>query len=224
MRIKKNKFVAFTLAEVLLTLGIIGIVAEMTIPTLVNNINNSQYVSGLKKGMSEFSSAINLIMSDNGGTLVNLFANNNDLLDTVCTKLVCSKKCHSSDTQDCFHNGYVSKINGTNINFPVDFSSIGGVSGILSDGSSFFISNFDSTCNSNGIQLCFVISIDVNGVKTPNKMGRDVFEYYVEQQGVKLAGHEYPHATDYCDPTLSSITYNGMSCGLRVFQEGGMNY
>ena len=38
--IKKN---AFTLAEVLITLGIIGIVAAITIPTLINNVQDAQY-------------------------------------------------------------------------------------------------------------------------------------------------------------------------------------
>ena len=39
----------FTLAEVLITLGIIGIVAAMTIPTLIANTRSSQYRSRLKK-------------------------------------------------------------------------------------------------------------------------------------------------------------------------------
>lgn len=40
---------AFTLAEVLVTLGIIGVVAAMTMPTLINNTGNEKYVAKLKK-------------------------------------------------------------------------------------------------------------------------------------------------------------------------------
>ena len=40
---------AFTLAEVLITLGIIGVVAAMTIPTLISNTNGAQFKTGFKK-------------------------------------------------------------------------------------------------------------------------------------------------------------------------------
>ena len=40
---------AFTLAEVLITLGIIGVVAAMTIPTLIANTRAQQYRARLKR-------------------------------------------------------------------------------------------------------------------------------------------------------------------------------
>ena len=51
---------AFTLAEVLITLGIIGVVAAMTIPTLIANINSQKYRSTLKKTVSTLSQAARL--------------------------------------------------------------------------------------------------------------------------------------------------------------------
>ena len=45
MEVKKS----MTLAEVLITLGIIGVVAAITLPTLINNYQNTQYVTSLKK-------------------------------------------------------------------------------------------------------------------------------------------------------------------------------
>lgn len=50
----------FTLAEVLITLGIIGVVAAMTIPTLIANTRSSQYRSGFKKTISTLSQAARL--------------------------------------------------------------------------------------------------------------------------------------------------------------------
>ena len=44
-----NRRVAFTLAEVLITLGIIGIVAALTIPTLMSNYREKLLVNQLKK-------------------------------------------------------------------------------------------------------------------------------------------------------------------------------
>lgn len=48
---------AFTLAEVLITLGIIGVVAAITIPTLIANTNNQKYRSQFKKTVSTLSQA-----------------------------------------------------------------------------------------------------------------------------------------------------------------------
>ena len=48
---------AFTLAEVLITLGIIGVVAAMTIPTLIANMTSQRYRSQFKKTVSTLSQA-----------------------------------------------------------------------------------------------------------------------------------------------------------------------
>lgn len=60
------KYSAFTLAEVLITLGIIGIVAALTIPTLINNYQKAQTVTQYKKAFSEITQAFKLAEVDNG--------------------------------------------------------------------------------------------------------------------------------------------------------------
>lgn len=54
---KYNSNIGFTLAEVLITLGIIGVVAAMTIPNLLANVSAGQYRSGLKKVAANLSQA-----------------------------------------------------------------------------------------------------------------------------------------------------------------------
>lgn len=54
---KKN---GFTLAEVLITLAIIGVVATMTLPALLNNTGEQQYITGLKKGINTLTEAAQL--------------------------------------------------------------------------------------------------------------------------------------------------------------------
>ena len=49
---------AFTLAEVLVTLGIIGVVSAMTVPTLMQNHQRKTYVTQLHKVYNEFSQAL----------------------------------------------------------------------------------------------------------------------------------------------------------------------
>lgn len=56
---------AFTLAEVLITLGIIGVVAALTIPTLVNNYRKKQFETGLKKEYSVLLQALDMYKQDN---------------------------------------------------------------------------------------------------------------------------------------------------------------
>lgn len=56
----------FTLAEVLITLGIIGVVAAMTIPTLIANTRSAQYRSRLKKTMSTLSQAARMSQAQYG--------------------------------------------------------------------------------------------------------------------------------------------------------------
>ena len=62
------KKVAFTLAEVLITLGIIGVVAAITLPTLIQNYKNQAYVDQLKKTVSSFENGIKLIIAKEGAT------------------------------------------------------------------------------------------------------------------------------------------------------------
>lgn len=66
----------FTLAEVLITLVIIGVIAAMTIPTLMNSTNNQEFRVGLKKAISTLNQAMSLNYALEGTQV------GNDTLDT----------------------------------------------------------------------------------------------------------------------------------------------
>lgn len=55
-----TKRFGFTLAEVLITLGIIGVVAAMTMPTLMNSTQGAQYKAAYKKALSALGQAVTL--------------------------------------------------------------------------------------------------------------------------------------------------------------------
>ena len=61
--------VAFTLVEVLITLGIIGVVAAMTMPTLIQNYRKNLVVTRLQKFYSTMNQAIKQSEVDNGDKL-----------------------------------------------------------------------------------------------------------------------------------------------------------
>lgn len=62
----RNFYNGFTLAEVLITIGIIGIVASMTIPVLINSYKEKVLVTQAKKSYSNISNTINRWNADNG--------------------------------------------------------------------------------------------------------------------------------------------------------------
>ena len=57
---------AFTLAEVLVTLGIIGVVSAMTLPALINDTQDKQHIAMWKKKYSEISNVYNLVKDEMG--------------------------------------------------------------------------------------------------------------------------------------------------------------
>ncbi len=61
------KLNAFTLAEVIIVVGIIGIIAELTIPTLMENVQEQQFKSAAKEAYSKAYQAFNQIKSDERG-------------------------------------------------------------------------------------------------------------------------------------------------------------
>lgn len=63
---KNKKYFAFTLAEVLIVLGIIGIVAAFTIPTLVEQFNEQVTSTSLKKVYTTLSQAYISALQQNG--------------------------------------------------------------------------------------------------------------------------------------------------------------
>ena len=73
---------AFTLAEVLITLGIIGVVAAMTLPTLIQQHQKQVYVTQLKKGLSTVQNMVTKITADEGAS--DLYSTS--LFDGMCVQ------------------------------------------------------------------------------------------------------------------------------------------
>ena len=90
-----TKHLGFTLAEVLITLGIIGVVAAMTMPTLMNQTNGAQYKTAYKKALSAMSQAVvlNVALDDynmadtddevDGQNFIDIFKNRMNVVKTA---------------------------------------------------------------------------------------------------------------------------------------------
>ena len=69
-----TKRFGFTLAEVLITLGIIGVVAAMTMPTLMNSTQGAQYKAAYKKALSAISQGVTLNVALDGSSFADTVA------------------------------------------------------------------------------------------------------------------------------------------------------
>jgi prepilin-type N-terminal cleavage/methylation domain-containing protein len=177
---KIKKFIkGFTLAEVLITLGIIGIVASMTIPTLMNNAQENQYHAAMKKAYTIISQATMSIVNENGGSLWD----NSSADSTVLSKNMSDeyKKYLSYITQDTMNNivksiwyGYKSQ---TNVMDETADNTRYGL--ILKDGVILRFwsdQNCATTAVPSSMHWCGDIIIDINGSKKPNMFGKDIYE------------------------------------------------
>ncbi|MDD3013335.1 MAG: prepilin-type N-terminal cleavage/methylation domain-containing protein [Candidatus Gastranaerophilales bacterium] len=169
----------FTLAEVLITLLIIGVISSIVIPGIINNTNEAEYNVGVKKAYSDLSDAIKMIQVNNGGEVkVGTAAANTDM--TLFRNDFCSvMSCIKTDT-------------ATNIFGPTDYklykggsagwpASEANPSAILSNGNLLRFYSY-ATCTYYGVKACGSILIDINGKKGPNMLGRDFYRFWITQK------------------------------------------
>lgn len=249
---------AFTLAEVLITLGIIGIVAAMTIPSLVNHYQNTQYIIQLKKFYTNFNQTLSKISSDNGCVndlkCTGLFAagtTNNSLGTAVVKYFKVTKNCGISPNQGCWSSSVNTYIDGqgtgtnivdynANVGAAYQFVTADGMSVLLhnyGDASSGFSADCANAWSNSGSgymsKTCGIVLVDVNGLKKPNYIGRDIFSFWITSaKGVIL----YPNGAEddkqggagsywWDGTTKRCVTNNGWQCTGRVVEEGWeMNY
>lgn len=194
-----TKKVAFTLAEVLITLGVIGVVAILVIPTLVNNADDKANRVALKKFYSVLANATYLIKNENNGSMAGLCSDNDCFKDLYKQKLSYIKECSANDVAGkCWASSWKTLNNGAG--WDLNNNGGGGASGlILKDGMymtfEWSYDNGGGACTlddegSGNETECFVSSVDVNGNKSPNKMGKDIFRFYVYKNNVKPIGSQ----------------------------------
>ena len=71
------------LAEILLTLVIVGIVASLTIPAMIQNTMNAEFKTAWKSSFADVDLATRRMTLDNGGSLVGVFSNLQDMKRNV---------------------------------------------------------------------------------------------------------------------------------------------
>lgn len=222
----------FTLCEVLITLGIIGIVAEITIPSLVHDINNQNYATTLEKSYTLFNQVLIQLANDSGcaGNLActGLFDASTSLQttgDTIASYFKVIKNCGTVDS-GCFSNTISVYYNGSGSRTTSHDTSTF-YRFITVDNVSYAITSDLKNCASGGTagtsmdQVCGQVIVDVNGLKGPNNYGRDIFFFFITNgKGPLLyprGGKDqvYWQINNTCTPTNLA----GIKCAGRVMED-----
>ena len=187
-----RKRAAFTLAEVLITLGIIGVVAAMTIPSLIQQYKIQEYVSKLNKFYTVISNAYIRAKQDNGdisgwnlAKYESSTSDEEDFLYYILPYMNVVKFCGKNE-KGCFPDITYGSIGsagfGLNLNTNSWYSNA-----VLNDG--MYISSLTSTntCG-NAYVACALLRVDVNGDAPPNKMGIDLHTFAVYKDRILPGG------------------------------------
>ena len=150
-----TKRFGFTLAEVLITLGIIGVVAAMTIPTLMNQTGQAEFKTGFKKIVSTLNQAITMnVALDNSdfGALATSGTVSGGVFNMLTTRM-----------------NVINTVAGTSTALGTPFQTAGNYILYFNDGMAISFPTTATACTTAGQAGCHMV-VDVNGTKKPNKL------------------------------------------------------
>lgn len=197
--LKKNfNYRAFTMVEILLVIGIIGIIAVITLRIIINAYEEAQYTSALKDTYSIISDTINRIKTDNGGTLADTFTSRTTTRDEFMKYMNYIKTCDgNASLGDCWNTDYAKRYdNGTmysNASPGNEYNWWGMVTSrtiVLKNGSSIYFHTGTSNCSTTA--ECARFFVDTNGPKPPNTMGKDIYYFFVYTNRVSPNEYDAP--------------------------------
>jgi len=225
---------AFTMAEVLVTLMIIGVIGALTIPSLKKHSEIEEHVASLKKAYSSLANATKLVETKYGeikrwGQLSSSQEEGSDaeegtpaglkkVLDNYSKVFNVTKTCDVGEsgcwaqTRDLQNSDYGSENNI--VAEAVAFKTTDNMNWSFSG-----LSNSDTY----GVKIDgipgLLVWVDTNGDSKPNMLGYDVFAFVVHpENGVLPAGAENN------SPNCKSSGKQGFDCAAKVIKEGKISY
>ncbi len=216
---------AFTLAEVLITLGIIGVVAALTFPILIKSYEEKAIVTQFKKVHSALFSAYTQSAQENGTA--------DTWVDTATA--YANLKPFLSVQSDC---GISTPCTRPSFKYLDESYSGGGANHyhlILSDATIIQFGGGAVTSASGGWTLFdhnvvyYILLVDINGLKKPNQMGMDIFFFgLTTRKGSPVVTAGLPQwnllELSCCEIGATPAWYRGGSCAFWVFKHGNLDY
>lgn len=226
---------AFTLAEVLITLAVIGVVAALTIPILMQNADEKANVTALKKAYSTLSQAYKLAEQDYGTPdtwgIVASSPPNGDapMLNNLKPYLNVAKDC-TNGSLGCFPNG----VNYAYLGPPFGFFGVPNSQTYpklrLNDETSIFAVASNANCAASGgstsalQNVCGTYRIDINGDKGPNQLGKDFFEFYLTKYGIIPYGSQPETTFPFANTCRDKNGQSGEGCTAWVIYNENQDY
>jgi len=218
----------FTLAEILITLGIIGVVAAMTIPSLYNSIQKQITVSRLQKTYSELANAAKLAIDTSGGLLIVGEGTSRQRFEKYLAPHLKSTPTKIQRNSLIYYTPGGSRETGLNLirSNSTEYILPSGVSILVDD-------NEVPSAHHTWIRQLNIM-IDLNGYnKPPNKFGRDAFimvlfsndniglHYSDDGEGgeVKRTREQLLNGPSGCNYQCNRRG-RGMWCGALIQQDG----
>ena len=212
-----KKFFAFTLAEVLITLGVIGVVAALTIPTLISQHQKKVYVTQFEKAYNTITNAFRLMQAETGSDnlddndFITALTVNSSSNEAEVTRLA---KKYFNIAQDVkyYSNGSVPVYNG--LGGPETNQPYGYLLKTVDGADVYFMNSYSN----------IYVYIDVNGInRAPNTGGRDYFGLLFNNQG-ELNVEQTEYHQRWCQDG-SFHAYTSSSCATRIIRDSWqMNY
>ena len=234
---------AFTLAEVLITLAIIGVVAALTLPSVIQNFKERQYVSQLKKTYSVLQNAFQMAIAEHGtldqwgltNTVIGVDEEGNKITDATPGQLIFSyiepylnivtnDYLYSSDQLYSLDGRYRE----TTPAVPSEDNKELPQGGTLADGSFFQLGWIDVGGCSAPAGKCGDFWIYLPDKK--QQLGVTMFNFWLTKNGLLPKGYSgdtgYPFERD-CDIKNKEgrpSDVQGRGCAGWVIYQGNMNY
>lgn len=177
-----NKNFAMSLAELLITLSIIGVVCAYTIPTVINNIQDAQYKVSYKRAFAIANMAFKSVIAQ-GDTYSALASSTDGVAGYANWQLFSAqfkkaKECiNNNNNNQCWYYG-----SGAEASYGAPYSS--GYAFIDNSGVAWSMRNNSSDPSSENADATIFL-VDTNGFKKPNKYGKDrfVFKWDLDSRG-----------------------------------------
>lgn len=215
---------AFTLAEVLITLGIIGVVAAMTLPSLIANHREKQTVVQLKKVYAALSNAYVSALDEYGTPAdwglppKSQSGCGQVFMDKFGKYLQFAKQCGVSG-DGCYPKKLLSISGAVDSSDTILNDNLVSRS-VLSDGAAIALKVWDINCYKEH-DICAFFEVDVNGLKKPNQYGRDVFRFYVTPKTIIPYGSQiWTGSQSFANACLKG----GSGCTGWVLTNENMDY
>ncbi len=221
---------AFTLAEVLITLGIIGVVAAMTLPSLIGNYNKKVTATRLERTYTVLSQAVERTKAEHGDVInwgtqsyANTAVSNANLkkiLEDFTPKYIVPyladiKKIEFGSFKDLGYKSVSTHKDATQDRITLNRN---GVLLILNDGTILLITMDTGSANNPGYQN-ITIYADINGMKNPNAWGEDIFMFIVYSSTGKF--NFYSHDKFYTREEMLQLCKSSASyCGRLIMMDG----